>query len=222
MLKTINIPTSDLYKSHYMFTDSELNTMSGYVKQGMELNTRWRLGTETKEDHKFSTALEATFKPVSTLFPDQTHITVCRHMQHEMGHVNLKGFISTSNVCLEGFGRLYKYVIHIPHDMKVGVIEIHILGKKGIYEIILPRGVAFMKTTDGFFVAVTPYSLKEKNKFNIEDNYTHLGYTPPAHTASFPAVQDSLAYKEAYKRMIANAMAGESDDFDFSDDALTD
>jgi hypothetical protein len=219
MFKTFNIPTTDLYASHSMFTDNELNIMHKYVDQGMELNTRWRLGKETKDDLIFSTSLEATFKPVGELFPGQTHITVCRHMQKEISHVNLKGFISTSNVCLEGFGRNYKYVIHIPHDMRVGVIEIPIIGMHDIYEIILPRGTSFMKTTDGFFVAVTPYSLDEKTKFNVEENYEELGYTPPVLTTSFPDVQDSLEYKKAYANMIAYEMTREDDDFDFTSDS---
>lgn len=169
--------TPDIYRNAIsIFSKSEMELINEYRKNGESLNQRWRTNDETREDKDFSKKLNNSFRTVSELLTDTSgggtdYITACRHMTFPIGTVNLRGFISTSNMCLPEFGR-YRYYIKIPKDAKVGIIELKQLDMNGnmipdLFEIVLPQNTSFHKSSDGYYVVRTPHSLQNPAGFNI-------------------------------------------------------
>jgi len=161
------------------FTDEEYKLLEEYRSRGMEINTGWRLGISSEYDKKQSVKLTNSFKKLSYLFDIDDkiggdYITVCRHMDHEFSEGNLKGFISTSNKCLNKFGNAYVYYIKIPKDAYVGLVRLHVLDNNrnyipDLFEVILPQKTVFYMASDGYLVVKTKYSEENHKKFNIKN-----------------------------------------------------
>ncbi len=169
----------DIYRNAIsMFSTEEMRLIDDYRRNGESLNQRWRTKEETTDDREFSKKLNQSFRTVQTLFGDTRvggldYITACRHMTFPIGTENLRGFISTSNMCLPEFGR-YRYYIKIPKDASVGIIELKQLDMNGntipdLFEIILPQNTSFHKSSDGYYVVRTPHSMGNPSGFNILD-----------------------------------------------------
>jgi hypothetical protein len=161
------------------FTNDEYTLLEEYRNLGMEINTRWRMGSQSVDDEKKATKLANSFKELSYLFDIDNkrggdYITVCRHMDHEFAKENLRGFISTSNKCLNKFGNAFVYYIKIPKDAHVGLVRLYILDSYNnyipdLFEVILPQKTVFYITSDGYLVVKTKYSEENHEKFNIKN-----------------------------------------------------
>jgi len=161
------------------FTDEEYTLLEEYRKNGMEINTRWRLRSQDTGDKKKAVNLTNSFKELSYLFDIDNkkggdYITVCRHMDHKFAEDNLRGFISTSNKCLNKFGNTFVYYIKIPKDARVGLVRLYILDDNrnyipDIFEVILPQKTVFYMASDGYLVVKTKYSEENHEKFHIKN-----------------------------------------------------
>ena len=170
------------------YNSNEKETLLTYKRNGIEINKRWRnrkISSSVdvdllKSDKLYAQELNAAFKTVRELFnvgkSGGEYITTCRHMSQPMSQEQMVGFISTSNKCMPEFGN-YKYLIKIPIDAKIGIIELMQIGNvsgqnleyiEDLFEIVLPETTQFYKSKDGYYVVKTPYSTENKVEFNIQ------------------------------------------------------
>lgn len=147
---------------HSEIDDYSHKIFEAYMNRGSEINEdlRERSGSSYR---KIINEMDKNFRRLSSFGVNGEYLISYRCQKNDYFIKGL-GYLSTSNRYMRGFGTNC-FILMIPKDAKIGIIELRNEKQSGIYEYILPRETDVIKLSDSIYTINTTFYNQNRDRF---------------------------------------------------------